>query len=173
MRVLCACECSQSLTSAFIRRGIDAYSCDIEPTFGFHPDKHFQCDLFDIVHDFDAVFAFPPCTHLTYANGDKLAKKLADGRSFSALDFVRRLFDLPNLRMLENPLGIIPKYLKIPFSQIVSPDDFGSDRKKRTCLWLRQLPLLLPTSCRSGKSWIQNMSSSSPKRSYLDHQPAF
>lgn len=168
MKVLCACECSQNLTSALLEFGVDAYSCDVSPSFGKFPERHLVSDVFDVSYLFDAIIAFPPCTHLSYANGAHLAEKLADGRTFKALDFVKRLWSLPNLRAFENPLGVIPKLLGLSYSQIVSPDDFGSEHKKRTCLWLRGLPLLLPTSCRSGKSFIQSLSSFDFRRSVLD-----
>lgn len=170
MMILCACERSQALTSEFIRAGFPAWSCDLADCSGDFPDFHLKGDVFEIVDRYkpDFIFAFPPCTHLTYSNGVHLADKLADGRSASGLKFVKRLFGLPRLVMLENPLGIIPKYLGIPYSQLVSPDDFGSKFKKRTCLWLRGLPPLLPTTCRSGKSWIQSCPSSSPRREILD-----
>lgn len=166
MKILCACECSQVLTSSWLQAGFDAWSCDLSPSFGPYPERHYQCDVFSIVLDFDAVFAFPPCTHLSYANGAHLKEKIADGRTQAALDFFVALWKLPNVRMLENPLGIVSRY--IPWSQVVSPDMFGSEKKKRTCLWLRRLPLLLPTSCRSGKSFIQGLSSFDFRRSVLD-----
>lgn len=173
MKVLCACECSQNLTSALLEFGVDAYSCDLSPSFGKYPERHLVADVFEVSHCFDAVIAFPPCTHLTFANGSHLAEKIADGRTAQALDFIKRLWALSHLRAFENPLGVIPKLAGIPFSQIVSLDDFGSKQKKRTCLWLRGLPLLLPTSCRSGKSFIQSLSSYSFKRSILDPYLAY
>lgn len=169
MHILCACERSQALASEFLKKGFDAWSCDLADCEGSFPHRHIVGDVFEVVEREkpEYIFAFPPCTHLTYANGARLVDKLSDGRSASALDFIKRMFALPRLVMLENPLGIIPKYLGVPYSQIVSPDDFGSPYKKRTCLWLRGLPLLLPTTCRAGKSWILSCSSSS-RREILD-----
>lgn len=172
MRILCACECSQVLTKTFIKSGFNAFSCDLSDSFGDYPERHYKCDVFEIINDFDYVFAFPPCTHLTFANGLHLQEKLQDGRTSQGLEFVKRLFAQPNLKMLENPLGVIPKYLKRPYSQIVSPDDFGSNKKKRTCLWLFGLPLLIPTTCRAGKSWIQSIGSFDFRRSILDEHLA-
>lgn len=172
MRILCACECSQVLTKTFIKSGFNAFSCDLSDSFGDYPERHYKCDVFKIVDDFDYVFAFPPCTHLTFANGLHLQEKLQDGRMFQGLEFVKRLFAQQNLKMLENPLGVIPKYLKRPYSQIVSPDDFGSKKKKRTCLWLFGLPLLIPTTCRAGVSWIQSIGSFDFRRSILDEHLA-
>lgn len=163
MRILCACECSQVLTSAWLKAGFDAYSCDLSDSFGDFPERHIKCDVLKIVDEFDAVFAFPPCTHLSYANGAHLAEKIADGRTVSAIAFFNEFLKRDNVRMIENPLGVVKGY-----SQIVSPDMFGSSKKKRTCLWLKRLPLLLPTTARSGSSFIQSLSSFSFKRSILD-----
>ena len=168
MKLLCACECSQVLTTAWLKAGFDRYSCDISSCLGNYPERHYQMDALKIVDDFDVVFAFPPCTHLSFANGKHLAEKINDGRTFAALDFFWEFLRRPNVRMVENPLGVVPRFLGVRPSQIVSPDDFGSTKKKRTCLWLKRLPLLLPTSCRSGKSFIQNLSSGSFARSLLD-----
>lgn len=163
MKILCACERSQVLTSAWLKAGFDAYSCDLSESFGEYPERHYKCDVLELVDDFDVVFAFPPCTHLSYANGAHLKEKLIDGRTKKAIEFFNEFLQRSNVRMIENPLGVVPGY-----SQIVSPDMFGSPKKKRTCLWLKRLPLLLPTTCRAGKSFIQNLSSYSFKRSTLD-----
>lgn len=163
MKILCACECSQVLTSAWLKAGFNAYSCDLSPSFGEYPERHYKCDVLDLVDDFDVVFAFPPCTDLTYANGAHLAKKISDGRTQKAINFFNEFLKRPNVRMVENPLGVIRG-----FSQIVSPDMFGSPKKKRTCLWLKRLPVLLPTTCKAGVSFIQSLSSYSFRRSILD-----
>lgn len=163
MKILCACECSQVLTTAWLKAGFDAFSCDLSDSFGNYPERHYKCDVLSIVDDFDAVFAFPPCTDLSYANGVHLAEKIADGRTASAISFFGQFLSRDNVRMVENPLGVIRGY-----SQIVSPDMFGSDKKKRTCLWLKRLPLLLPTTCKAGKSFIQSLGSFNFKRSILD-----
>lgn len=163
MRILCACECSQVLTSAWLKAGFDAWSCDISDCFGPYPERHLKCDALSVVDDFDAVFAFPPCTHLSYANGAHLKEKQKDGRTLFATMFFNAFLYRENVRMVENPLGVIPGY-----SQIVSPDMFGSPHKKRTCLWLKRLPLLLPTTARAGKSFIQSLGSFNFKRSILD-----
>lgn len=169
-RILCACECSQALTSCFLDIGKDCYSCDLSPVLpgALYPERHFQCDVFDIIDDFDSVFAFPPCTHLSFANGAHLKEKIKDGRIAGALDFFKRLYEKKNVLMLENPLGVIPGMLGLSYSQIVSPEMFGSEKKKRTCLWLKGLPVLLPTSSKPGKSFIQSLSSYDFRRSILD-----
>ena len=166
MEILCACECSQVFTSAWLDAGFSAWSCDLVDSFGSCPKRHFKCDVMEIIDEFDVVFAFPPCTHLSYANGKHLIQKRKDGRTAGALDFFMKLYNHPKVRMVENPLGVPSEHL--PYSQIVSPNMFGSKKKKRTCLWLKRLPLLLPTSSEPGKSFIQSLSSFSFKRSVLD-----
>lgn len=166
MSVLCACECSQALTMAFRALGVDAWSCDLAKCQGSAPEFHLVGDCIAYLPYFDHIFAFPPCTHLSYANGAHLAEKRKDGRTDFAIYFFMQLYSHPHTKMVENPLGVISE--KLPYSQIVSPEMFGSPHKKRTCLWLKGLPLLLPTSAKAGKSFIQNLPSSSFKRSILD-----
>lgn len=170
MRVLVACECSGCLTDALLEHGVNAWSCDLSPSFGKHPERHYVCDVFDVLshESFDRLIAFPPCTHLTCANGKHLREKIADGRTQTGLDFFLKLWSFPGCVCLENPLGVIPKFLGLKYSQIVSPHQFGSTHKKRTCLWLRGLPLLLPTAFEPGKSFIQLLPGGSFKRSILD-----
>ena len=165
-KILCACERTQVLQQAWRKAGFDAWSCDLDSCYGLDPEHHIQGDCFAVLADFDYVFAFPPCTHLSYANGAHLAEKISDGRTAAAVKIFYRLYKRHNVVMLENPLGIIGSL--IPYTQIVSPDDFGSSKKKRTCLWLKGLPPLLPTTCRAGKSYIQSLSSGSFRRSELD-----
>lgn len=166
MSILCACERTQSLTLALLDVGLDAYSCDLDVCLGSCPSRHIVGDCMQFLDDFDHVLAFPPCTHLTYANGLHLNQKLLDGRTEQAISFFMALYHHPKTRMVENPLGVVSKFLK--YSQIVSPEMFGSDKKKRTCLWLKGLPLLLPTSGRSGNSFIQSLPGGSFYLSALD-----
>lgn len=164
MSVLCACERSQNLTMAFRALGVDAWSCDLEKCQGPAPEFHLVGDCMAYLHYFDHIFAFPPCTHLSYANGAHLKEKIADGRTYFAIYFFMQLYNHPHTKMVENPLGVICE--KLSYSQIVSPDEFGSPYKKRTCLWLKGLPLLLPTTAKAGKSFIQSVSGF--RRSILD-----
>jgi hypothetical protein len=91
------------------------------------------------------MIAHPPCTHLAVSGAAHFAAKQASGVQQEALDFVRALLDAPIPRIaLENPVSIISSRIRKP-DQIVQPYQFGHDASKKTCLWLKGLPLLKPT----------------------------
>lgn len=147
MRALCACEESQAVTSRLRRMGIEAYSCDLLPTSGRHPEWHIQADALEVCKmAWDMVIAFPPCTHLAASGAPSFEEKRRDGRqqmgvgfflAFTALDHVPRV-------AIENPVGIMSKIYRKP-DQIVHPYHFGDPARKATCLWLKGLPKLEPT----------------------------
>jgi len=144
MRVLVACEYSGTVRDAFIRAGHYAASCDLLP--GESPlGDHYQCSVLDILdHGWDLMIAHPPCTHLAVSGAAHFAAKQASGVQQEALDFVRALLDAPIPRIaLENPVSIISSRIRKP-DQIVQPYQFGHDASKKTCLWLKGLPLLKP-----------------------------
>jgi hypothetical protein len=88
MRVLLACEESQAVCKAFRARGHEAYSCDILPCSGGHPEWHLQMDVLQIIHaGWDLVIAFPPCTHLAVSGAAWFAEKRKDGRQQQGIDF--------------------------------------------------------------------------------------
>lgn len=148
MRVLCACEESQAVTAEFRRLGIEAYSCDLLPTSGMHPEWHIQADALEICKlDWDIVLAFPPCTHLASSGAAWFDKKRRDGSqqmgigfflAFTALDHIQRV-------CIENPIGIMSTIYCKP-DQIIQPYQFGDPYRKSTCLWLKGLPKLVPTN---------------------------
>lgn len=148
MRVLCACEESQAVTSELRRGGHEAYSCDLLPTSGKHPEWHIQADALEIVKlDWDMVLAFPPCTHLAVSGASWFDEKRRDGRqqrgigfflAFTALDHVPKV-------AIENPVGIMSNLYRKP-DQIIQPWQFGHPEQKATCLWLKGLPKLTPTN---------------------------
>lgn len=143
MRVLVACEYSGTVRDAFIRAGHYAASCDLLP--GESPlGDHYQCSVLDILdHGWDLMIAHPPCTHLAVSGAAHFARKAV--QQAEALDFVRQLLDAPIPRIaLENPISIISSRIRKP-DQIVQPYQFGHDASKKTCLWLKGLPLLRPT----------------------------
>jgi hypothetical protein len=107
---------------------------------------HYQCSVIDILdHGWDLMIAHPPCTHLAVSGAAHFAAKQASGVQQEALDFVRALLDAPIPRIaLENPVSIISSRIRKP-DQIVQPYQFGHDASKKTCLWLKGLPLLKPT----------------------------
>lgn len=155
MRVLVACEYSATVRDAFRARGHDAWSCDLLPTEG-DPDWHYQIDVLDLIHcmpqKWDLLIAHPPCTDLAVSGARHFAEKIADGRQGRALDFVRSLLAAPIRRIaLENPISVISSKIRKP-DQIIQPWQFGHGETKATCLWLKNLPKLVPTNVVEGRS---------------------
>lgn len=144
MRILVACEYSGRVRDAFIAKGHDAWSCDLLPSETKGP--HIQGDVFKILDDgWDMMIAHPPCTHLAVSGARHFAKKQASGEQQEALAFVQALLDAPIERIcLENPISIISSRIRKP-NQIIQPWQFGEPESKATCLWLKNLPLLVPT----------------------------
>ena len=145
MRILVACEYSGIVRDAFIRGGHTAMSCDLLPTDA--PGPHYQGDVLDIITDgWDMMIAHPPCTYLSVSGMHWTTRGLRDPKlTEDALTFVRRLLDAPIDRIaLENPVSIISTRIRKP-DQIIQPWWFGHDASKKTCLWLKNLPLLQPT----------------------------
>ena len=142
MKVLIACEYSGAVRDAFIAQGHDAISCDILPTDA--PGPHYQGDVRDILGDgFDLMVAHPPCTHLAVSGARWFKDKQTE--QAEALDFVRLLLAAPIDKIaLENPISIISSRIRKP-NQIIQPWQFGSPESKSTCLWLKNLPNLIPT----------------------------
>ena len=150
MKILVACEYSGRVRDAFIAMGHDAMSCDLLPTDAAGP--HYQGDVFDLdLTQFDMMIAHPPCTYLTNAGVTWLHR---DKERWAMLDdgaaFFKRLLEAPIPRIcIENP--IMHKYAKeriggVKQSQVIQPWMFGHMEQKATCLWLKGLPLLQPTS---------------------------
>jgi hypothetical protein len=147
MKILLACEESQVVCEEFRKLGHEAYSCDILPTSGKHPEWHLQQDVLPLLElDWDMIIAFPPCTHLAVSGSKYFAEKIADGRQQSGIDFFMQFTDLPCKKVaIENPVGIMSSKYRKP-DQIIQPYEFGEDASKKTCLWLKGLPLLKPTN---------------------------
>lgn len=150
MRVLVACEYSGRVRDAFLALGHDAMSCDLLPTDVEGP--HYQGDVRDVLYDgWDLMVAHPPCTYLC-SSGLHWNKRgiLVDGRPRSelteeSLEFVQLLLNAPIPHVaLENPIGCISTRIRKP-EQVIQPWQFGHDASKQTCLWLKNLPPLVPT----------------------------
>jgi len=148
MKVLVACEYSGIVREAFREQGHDAWSCDIIPCSdnGIH---HLVEDALNVIHwqDWDLMIAHPPCTHLAvsgnrwFADGSKPEHLRTD-----ALDFVQELLDADIPRIaLENPVGVISSRIRKP-DQYIQPYEYGHTTRKKTGLWLKNLPLLEPTN---------------------------
>lgn len=145
MRVLVACEYSGEVRDAFLRRGHDAMSCDLLPTDVQGP--HYEGDVRDVIEDgWDLMIAHPPCTYLSVSGMHWTTRGLRDTKlTEDALEFVKYLLDAPVPRIaLENPVSIISRRVRKP-DQIIQPWQFGHDASKKTCLWLKGLPHLVPT----------------------------
>lgn len=172
MNVLVACEESQAVCKAFRERGHKAYSCDIQECSGGHPEWHIMGDVLHIIngyrlfwtmdgaeHDdvlndpWDLIIAHPPCTYLTVAAnklysveryGEKAIKRLQDREE--AIQFFMAFVNADCEHIaIENPVGVISSRYRKP-DCIVQPYQFGHPYRKTTCLWLKNLPVLRPTS---------------------------
>lgn len=155
MKVLVACEESQTVCKAFRERGFEAYSCDLQDCSGGHPEWHIKDDAVKVLWegDWDLVIAHPPCTRLANSGVSWLSKRslyreLAYGVNFFN-QFVCYGYSGKKIA-IENPIphkyAVIPKY-----SQIIQPWMFGHGETKATCLWLYGLPNLKPTTISDGR----------------------
>jgi len=150
MRVLVACEYSGTVREAFAREGHDAMSCDLLPTEIV--GNHYQGCISDILDNkWDMLIAFPPCTHLASSGARWFPAKRADGRQQAGIDFFLSLANanIPRIA-IENPIGIMSTHYRKP-DQIIQPWQFGHGETKATCLWLKELPLLVPTQIVEGR----------------------
>ena len=141
MRVLVACEFSGVVREAFAALGHDAWSCDLLPSE--IPGQHIQGDVLPVLGEhWDLIIAHPPCTHLASSGARWFKDKQKEQEE--AVNFVRRLADAPCNRIaIENPVGVLSTRWRKP-DQIVQPWWFGDEATKTTCLWLKNLPLLIP-----------------------------
>ena len=152
MTILVACEESQAVTIEMRRLGHEAYSCDILPCSGGHPEWHLQVDALELLKmKWDMILAFPPCTNLAVSGARYFAEKIADGRQQASIDFFMAFANASCERIaIENPIGIMSsKWRKS--DQIIQPWQFGHGETKATCLWLRGLPPLAPTDIVEGR----------------------
>ena len=140
-----ACEYSGIVRDSFAKRGHDAWSCDILATES--KGNHIQGDVLGILDQgWDLMIAHPPCTHLTVTG----ARWFTEGRKDYQLQrdgiaFVQKLMDAPIDKIaIENPRSVISSYIR-PADQLINPFQFGHPVSKATCLWLKNLPRLMPT----------------------------
>lgn len=155
MKVLIACEESQTVCKAFRERGHDAYSCDILEPSGGHPEWHIQGDALKAIasHQWDLIIAHPPCTYLTVTGnrwynveryGEKAIQRYRDREE--AMEFFMSIADADCEHIaIENPVGIMSSRWR-KSDQIIEPWQFGDPYEKKTCLWLKGLPKLVPTN---------------------------
>lgn len=158
IRILVGCEESQAVTIALRHLGFIAYSCDLLPCSGGHPEWHFNTSIYDVfncgeimlqngssvfISQWDVGIFFPPCTHLAVSGAAWFDEKIKDGRQQQGIDFFMSMVNAPNINHIavENPIGIMSKEYRKP-DQIIHPYFFGDGYSKSTCLWLKNLPLL-------------------------------
>lgn len=195
MRILVACEESQAVTIAFRDKGHEAYSCDVQPCSGGHPEWHIKRDVLPLLNgcccfttedgspvevweNWDMIIAHPPCTYLSNAGAVRLRPGgvLNEERMQKAVlakEFFLAIWnsDCPRIAV-ENPVpGKIHELP--PYTQIIEPFWFGDPWKKRTCLWLKGLPALVPTEIVEPLGlWVGATSSRRDKHIYSRYQLA-
>lgn len=142
-KILVACEESQAVTKELRIRGHEAYSCDILDQSGGHPEWHLKQDVVPLLaRDWDMIIAFPPCHDIAVSGARYFKEKQADGRQQRAVDFFMEFTNSKCDRVaIENPVGIMSTLWRKP-DQIIHPYMFGDPVRKKTCLWLKNLPLL-------------------------------
>jgi hypothetical protein len=185
-RVLVACEESQAVTLEFRKLGIDAYSCDLVSCSGGHPEWHLQTDVTKIINgEWDLMIAHPPCTYLTvtgnrwFHHPDDKHLPVEERRPHprfpdrkkhreEAIKFFMVLANAPIPRIvIENPVGIINTLWRKP-DQIVQPYMFGDEATKTTCLWLKNLPVLVPDNIVTPGERVYYSSGKSHPKWYAD-----
>jgi len=161
MNVLIACEFSGIVRDAFLKRGHNAYSCDLLDTE--RPGPHIKGDVRGILNaDWDLMIAHPPCTHLAVSGARHFKNKKKE--QAEALEFVRVLMEAPIPKIaIENPISIISTMIRKP-SQIIQPWQFGHGETKATCLWLKRLPKLEPTNIVLGREHRVHRLPPNPRR---------
>lgn len=149
MKILVACEESQAVTKAFRALGHEAYSCDILPASGGHPEWHIQGDVLPLLKEkWDMIIAFPPCTYLTITGNrwfkpeyrERYPTREQDRKDAMKFFMMFANADCEKIA-IENPVGVMSTaYRKA--DQIIQPWQFGDKAVKKTCLWLKGLPFL-------------------------------
>lgn len=160
-KALIACEESQAVCIEMRRNGWEAYSCDLEPCSGGHPEWHIQDDVLSQIDngDWDIMIAHPPCTYLTAANTylkrgcSKYTAEEAELLQRDAILFFFSMIGAPiKYTAVENPIGVMSRHYRAP-DQIIQPWQFGHAESKATCLWLKGLPKLEPTEYADFKNY--------------------
>jgi len=151
LKVLVACEESQAVTIEFRKLGHEAYSCDLLPCSGGHPEWHMQDDAIETLYSkkWDLVIAHPPCTRLTNSGVRWLEKRNLWDELNQATEFFNEFVKYGkagNRICIENPIPHKYAVEKIgKYSQLIQPYQFGHPERKATCLWLYNMPPIIPT----------------------------
>lgn len=191
MFVLIACEESQEVCKAFRKLGHYAFSCDIQPCSGNHPEWHICGDVtnylngnctfvtmsghtYHLFDEWDLIIGFPPCTFFTRAGAQLMfpGGELSEERYSKAMEYKKLFMAIYNAKCkriaIENPIPM--KVVDLPpYSMRFNWTEFGVEYSKWTCLWLKNLPPLMPTYFYIDipKSWV--FSSSSQKMRSKTH----
>ncbi len=165
MKILVAFERSGRVREAFRKRGHDAWSCDIVLADDGSP-YHIQDDVLKHLNDgWDMMIGFPPCTHLAVSGARWFPEKKIEQRE--AVRFFMSLVNAQIMKIaIENPIGIMSTQYRKP-DQIIQPWQFGHGETKATCLWLKNLPKLVPTDIVSGRDDRIHKMPPSAQRGYL------
>ncbi len=170
LKILVACEESQAVAIALRELGHMAYSCDTLPCSGKHPEYHLKMDAIRaiagpghksgyvgnllteqgdgfFIDKWDCIIAFPPCTYLCFAGIRwNTNNPIREQQTLDAVEFFKKILN-SNCKYIaiENPVGVIPRRTGVKWSQMIHPWQFGDPQEKKTCIWLKNLPLLIPT----------------------------
>lgn len=167
MKILVACEESQAVCKELRKLGHEVYSCDIQECSGGHKEWHILGDVTPLINGFcsfytmdgekhtidskwDMLICFPPCTYICNAsavrmrvNGEIVKERFE--KAMAAKEFFMKFYcaDCEKI-LIENPVPM--KIINLPkYNQIIQPYQFGHPYSKKTCLWLKGLPNLIPT----------------------------
>lgn len=158
MKILIACEESQAICKEFRKLGHEAYSCDILPCSGGHPEWHIQGDAIAEAYSgkYDLMVAHPPCTYLSNVGAPHLFRggilnQERYEKGMDAKEFFMTLLNAPIDKIaVENPTPT--KIFGLPqYTQVIQPFQHGDPYQKRTCLWLKNLPQIVPTNIVKGE----------------------
>ena len=182
MKILIACEESQAVCKEFRKLGHEAFSCDILPCSGGHPEWYIQGDVLEqLDKGWDMMIAFPPCTYLSKAGNMWYNHPGRKELREKAIKFFMQLVNAPiKKKVIENPIGYMSSEFRKP-DQIIHPYYFGDKEQKATCLWIFNLPnLIFPEEnklkkpkpkyiCKSGKKvyWSDSFGSNVKDRAKI------
>jgi hypothetical protein len=152
VKILLACEESQRVTKEFRLLGHEAYSCDILPTSGDNAEWHIQGDVLNYLDDgWDMIIGFPPCTYMSNAGASRMYPKKGQidanrfEKAMEAKSFFMAIYNAKAKHIaVENPIPM--KIIGLPEkTQVIQPYEYGEPYSKKTYLWLKNLPKLIPT----------------------------
>jgi len=159
MRILVGCEESQEITKRLRELGHEAYSCDLLPCSGGHPEWHLQMDIFEALEwgEWDLIILHPPCTAVAVSGNGTYGKgMIKEAERIQSAEWIRKLWlkaiSICPKVALENPVGVLNRLIKeLPKPQYVQPWMFGHGETKKTGFWLYGLPKLIPTNIVEGR----------------------